>query len=271
VNRSAQAVPRTGRPAQLGAGGRKLASGGRQICVPTDRRHDDHSCRSRDRNQPRTGAGTAGARVARYYDPTTAQFLTRDPIESITRSPYGYVAGDPLDGADPSGLCWGPRSLCDYLTQAGESWTATVDSLTGGATRWARHELGIDDSCTVNSDAYQATQQLWLGPPGVTRDEILPPEDPEAALPKAAAPEVGNLSSKIQRQMESRGWTKEQIQEAYGSGGRVNAVNKANGNPATRYINPTTGQSVVVDDVTGEVIHVGGPGFLYGSESGDLP
>src|SRR5947209_1269238 len=253
------------------AGRRKLASRPPRPNVTTNTRRRPPSCRS-TRQTAHTARGcTSRARVARYYDPTTAQFLTRDPIESITRSPYGYVAGDPLDGADPSGLCWGPRSLCDYLTQAGESWTATVDSLTGGATRWARHELGIDDSCTVNSDAYQATQQLWLGPPGVTRDEILPPEDPEAALPKAAAPEVGNLSSKIQRQMESRGWTKEQIQEAYGSEGRVNAVNKANGNPATRYINPTTGQSVVVDDVTGEVIHVGGPGFLYGSESGDLP
>jgi len=32
-----------------------------------------------------------------------------------------------------------------------------------------------------------------------------------------------------------------------------------------------TGQSVVVDTVTNEVIHVGGPGFKYGPESGDLP
>jgi hypothetical protein len=45
-----------------------------------------------------------GVSVARYYDPTTAQFLTRDPLESVTGSPYGYVDGDPLDGSDPSGL-----------------------------------------------------------------------------------------------------------------------------------------------------------------------
>jgi hypothetical protein len=54
-------------------------------------------------------------------------------------------------------------------------------------------------------------------------------------------------------------------------GKQVRAINKANGNPATRYIHPETGQSVVVDDVTGEVIHVGGPGFKYGPESGDVP
>jgi RHS repeat-associated protein len=41
---------------------------------------------------------------ARYYDPDTAQFLTRDPLAASTREAYGYVAGDPLDGVDPSGL-----------------------------------------------------------------------------------------------------------------------------------------------------------------------
>jgi hypothetical protein len=45
----------------------------------------------------------------------------------------------------------------------------------------------------------------------------------------------------------------------------------ANGNSATRYIHPVTGQSVVVDNVTGNVVHVGGPGFQYGIQSGDLP
>jgi RHS repeat-associated protein len=41
---------------------------------------------------------------ARYYDPTTAQFLTRDPLGAITRSAYSYVYGDPLNAIDPSGL-----------------------------------------------------------------------------------------------------------------------------------------------------------------------
>jgi hypothetical protein len=34
-------------------------------------------------------------------------------------------------------------------------------------------------------------------------------------------------------------------------------------NGATRYVNPTTGRSVVIDNVTQEVLHVGGDGFLY--------
>jgi hypothetical protein len=38
-------------------------------------------------------------------------------------------------------------------------------------------------------------------------------------------------------------------------------VNK--GNAATRYVHPETGRSVVVDDETREVIHVGGAAFKY--------
>ncbi len=40
----------------------------------------------------------------RYYDPTTGQFLTRDPANALTRSAYGYVYGNPLNMTDPSGL-----------------------------------------------------------------------------------------------------------------------------------------------------------------------
>jgi RHS repeat-associated protein len=43
---------------------------------------------------------------ARFYDPTTAQFLVRDPAVSATRSPYGYAAGNPLNRVDPTGLSW---------------------------------------------------------------------------------------------------------------------------------------------------------------------
>ncbi len=79
------------------------------------------------------------------------------------------------------------------------------------------------------------------------------------------------LSDKINKQMPARGWTPEQIDEAVQSGDQVPATNKANGNPATRYVHPDTGQSVVVDDVTGDVIQVGGPDFTFGPGSGDLP
>ena len=40
---------------------------------------------------------------ARYYDPATGQFLTRDPLVGQTREAYGYVNGNPLNATDPTG------------------------------------------------------------------------------------------------------------------------------------------------------------------------
>jgi RHS repeat-associated protein len=49
--------------------------------------------------------------LARYYDSTTAQFMTPDPAgTSAVGSPYAYVYGDPLNYADPLGL-WGLPDL----------------------------------------------------------------------------------------------------------------------------------------------------------------
>ncbi len=64
--------------------------------------------------------------------------------------------------------------------------------------------------------------------------------------------------------MQKRGWTGQQIDEAMSGGQKFSAPNKVNpGNSATRYVHPETGRSVVVDNVTGEVLHVGGDGFKY--------
>ena len=64
--------------------------------------------------------------------------------------------------------------------------------------------------------------------------------------------------------MRQRGWTPDQISEAVQHGRKVPAVNQVNpSNAATRHVHPTTGRSVVIDDVTKEVIHVGGDGFVY--------
>lgn len=41
---------------------------------------------------------------ARYYDPATGTFLTRDPLVSQTRDPYGYASGDPIGKVDPTGM-----------------------------------------------------------------------------------------------------------------------------------------------------------------------
>jgi RHS repeat-associated protein len=49
---------------------------------------------------------------ARYYDPASAQFLTRDPLESLSGTAYGYAGNNPVNASDPNGLfCWSPSCL----------------------------------------------------------------------------------------------------------------------------------------------------------------
>jgi RHS repeat-associated protein len=40
---------------------------------------------------------------ARYYDPTTAQFLSRDPLVASTHTPYAYARANSVNETDPSG------------------------------------------------------------------------------------------------------------------------------------------------------------------------
>ncbi len=195
---------------------------------------------------------------ARVYDPATAQFLSRDPLAAVSGEPYSYAGDNPLNNSDPTGLLFG-ISL-PSPEEIGEGIAGWGDTVTLGATNWAREELGINN-INACSSAYQAG-----GYAGLATAALIPGEG-EAEI----GAEGISISAKIARQMETRGWTEEAIQEAMDSGEQVRAVNKATGNPATRYINPTTGQSVVVDDVTREVIQVGAPGFRFGPGSGDLP
>jgi RHS repeat-associated protein len=44
---------------------------------------------------------------ARYYDPQTAQFVSVDPLVSLTQDPYAYAADDSMNLADPQGLIGG--------------------------------------------------------------------------------------------------------------------------------------------------------------------
>ncbi|WP_162259427.1 RHS repeat-associated core domain-containing protein [Phycicoccus sp. Soil803] len=83
---------------------------------------------------------------ARYYDPTTASFLSRDPLEATTAQPYGYAANDPINLTDPSGQCpvcpavagalWG--GFGNYFSQVMRNPQAECDPI--GELNWK--ELG---------------------------------------------------------------------------------------------------------------------------------
>ncbi|HSV13265.1 MAG TPA: colicin E5-related ribonuclease [Tepidisphaeraceae bacterium] len=65
---------------------------------------------------------------------------------------------------------------------------------------------------------------------------------------------------KLRSQMRRRGWSDQMIREAMQAPGIPTNGKKG---PATRYVHPTTGRSVVVDNATGEIFHVGGEEFRY--------
>ncbi|HWH93963.1 MAG TPA: RHS repeat-associated core domain-containing protein [Baekduia sp.] len=74
---------------------------------------------------------------ARYYDPATGQFISRDPLAAATRAPYAYAGGNPLNASDPTGLDL-VSALASGISSVVPSWASdaaadTLDVLTGGA------------------------------------------------------------------------------------------------------------------------------------------
>jgi hypothetical protein len=93
------AVPMDGTPNNHG----KRASRSQVFC----RRQLGGSIRQRTRSegvrQPFTAPRANGGRVDRYYDPSTDQFLSVDPLVAGTGQPYAFTNDDPLNETDPSG------------------------------------------------------------------------------------------------------------------------------------------------------------------------
>jgi RHS repeat-associated protein len=55
---------------------------------------------------------------ARFYDSQDGSFTTRDPDFASTDTAYAYVGGDPVNGGDPSGLCFLGGSWCNGIQNA---------------------------------------------------------------------------------------------------------------------------------------------------------
>lgn len=92
---------------------------------------------------------------ARYYDPGTGQFVSRDPAVVLTRSAYGYVDGDPMNGTDPSGL--GSCALRFYCNQGAANFAGGVlNVLTFGHERRITGALGLSDHVDRCSGWYTA-------------------------------------------------------------------------------------------------------------------
>jgi RHS repeat-associated protein len=85
---------------------------------------------------------------ARYYEPSTAQFLSRDPSLATTRAPYAYVSANPLNWTDPSGQDpW---------------WEDTSDRL-GTIGILSRLEAKIQDIINDPKDVFNTNPQSYAG------------------------------------------------------------------------------------------------------------
>ncbi len=81
------------------------ASGPQRLLDPHHAGLSPHGC-DRKASGPVVDAETGFQYLrARYYDPATGQFLSRDPITALTQEPYGYTGGNPVNNTDPIGLC----------------------------------------------------------------------------------------------------------------------------------------------------------------------
>jgi RHS repeat-associated protein len=75
---------------------------------------------------------------ARYYDPTTAQFLTRDPAVTSTRQPYTYALDNALNYSDATGLC----GLMPWDWGDCQDIRGGISGFFGGAADWVSHNFG---------------------------------------------------------------------------------------------------------------------------------
>ena len=80
---------------------------------------------------------------ARYYDPTTGGFLTRDAFANQTRQPYSYAGDSPVNALDPSGqglLEAGQAAMGGALDLEVSAEAAVGQALAATAADWIGYE-----------------------------------------------------------------------------------------------------------------------------------
>jgi RHS repeat-associated protein len=86
---------------------------------------------------------------ARYYDPSTGQFVSRDPATAISKQPCDYVSDNPLNYEDRTGLlCLGSGAAgsADLGLGAGVAGQGSLVWVNCSADNWATHAVGSGGS-----------------------------------------------------------------------------------------------------------------------------
>lgn len=159
---------------------------------------------------------------ARYYDMTTAQFLTRDPLGSKTRQSYGYAAADPVNAGDPSGL-----QTSVTAPDLGEGFTPRPD---------LGQLPGFTPSPSLPGEGFTPTIDPG-SPEGFTPNAELGPVDP-GFTPLCSSPNIASNAANVDDPSSLQGLSPEEIARIAGEAGLV--AGPTSGVGGTKYVFPGT-------------------------------
>lgn len=180
---------------------------------------------------------------SRWYDPVSANFLTRDPIEFSTGQPYTYANNNPIDYTDPTGQC----PICVVLL--GAALFGTLD-LTAQAADHVAH----------GCDPFEQINWYEVGGAGIAGAfAVLPGASGAGQVAAQQAASRGfMIGEKIAGQIGPRGWTEALIQGTVDNPTATHAVwdfTSGTRQAATAYAR-SDGSYVVLNDETRLVVQV---------------
>ena len=226
---------------------------------------------------------------ARYYSSTLGRFLQTDPVGYTAGiNLYSYCSNSPTNFLDPrgldkqNGLPWYDRLALYAALRTAEAQGIVLSGLGANAAdiylaallnSLMEFGMGTLQFPSAIGHLGEGSGRFLSRPsletsPGMLMDISIIASALAAGFSAISGSEGGGINPTLDehaiQSMQKRGMTYKQIQEAVQYGDAYSAIDKtAGGQPATRYVHPQTGRSVVINNQTGKVIHVGGEGFKY--------